>query len=336
MLIMMESFIPLGRLLGRLLDDHPQTIWAYSVNIAGSLVGTWLFVLLSVWYQPPVIWLSVVGIFLLPFLGRDRLVRHINLLLIIGTIILAAFAGREPGSMAVVWSPYQKLALYGGKPHELPVDDLYIKVNNCSFQYLADLNKSQPSLDPNRFPPEMQGLSQYDIPLLLHPNPQSFLVVGAGAGNDAAGGLRHGVKEITAVEIDPAIIAMGRTYHPENPYVSPAVKVINDDARSFFATSKDKYDVISFGLLDAHTTTALTNARLDHYVYTQESIARAKSLLADGGIITLNFAAKKLFIADRLARVLREVFQEEPFCFIIPGSNYGWGGGCLSPAIWPP
>lgn len=54
MVLLLDIFVPLGRLLGRLLDDHPRTIWAYSVNIAGSLLGTWLFVLLSVWYQPPV------------------------------------------------------------------------------------------------------------------------------------------------------------------------------------------------------------------------------------------------------------------------------------------
>ena len=96
--------------------------------------------------------------------------------------------------------------------------------------------------------------------MLLHPNPQSYLIVGAGAGNDAAGGLRHGVKHITAVEIDPAIIELGRALHPENPYTSPDVELVNDDARSYFATSNKKFDVIAFGLLDSHTTTAMSAA----------------------------------------------------------------------------
>src|SRR5206468_3331214 len=99
---------------------------------------------------------------------------------------------------------------------------------------------------------------------------------GSGTGNDIAGALRHSVKQVTAVEIDPAIIDLGRIYHPEQPYQSPAVKIVNDDARSFFARSDERYDVISFGLLDSHTTTAMTNARLDHYVYTEESLQRAK------------------------------------------------------------
>ena len=93
------------------------------------------------------------------------------------------------------------------------------------------------------------------------PGAKTALLVGAGSGNDAAGALRHGVR-VTAVEIDPVIIALGRRYHPERPYESRAVSVIVDDARSFFARTQESYDVISFGLLDSHTTTTMTNTRL--------------------------------------------------------------------------
>ena len=40
--------------------------------------------------------------------------------------------------------------------------------------------------------------------------------------------------------------------------------------------------MIAFGLLDSHTTTAMTNARLDHYVYTVESITHARTLAEPG------------------------------------------------------
>jgi protein-L-isoaspartate O-methyltransferase len=89
--------------------------------------------------------------------------------------------------------------------------------------------------------------SKYDIQLLLHPNPKKILIVGSGTGNDVAGAIRHKVQKITAVEIDPAIISMGRRFHPQKPYDSPAVRIINDDARSFFSTSDERFDVISFG-----------------------------------------------------------------------------------------
>ena len=119
---------------------------------------------------------------------------------------------------------------------------------------------------------------------------------------------------------------MGRRYHPERPYDSPRVRLVNDDARSFFMTCRERFDVISFGLLDSHTTTAMTNARLDHYVYTRESFELARSLLAKDGIMVLSFEAQKPFIIDRMARTLREVFGEEPICFRVPVSQYGWGG----------
>lgn len=326
MVLILEVFIPIGRILGRLMDDHPHTIWAYSVNVAGSLVGVWLFVLLSFFYQPPVSWFLLFGglsLFFLPKLGRERLA---NLVILAGIVLLGWFAGQEWGALEVIWSPYQKLVVNESVPGEGQVGKYLVTVNNTGYQVMLDLRLPHLSADPQRFPPEMKGYSQYDIPLLLHPHPQKVLIVGAGSGNDASGGLRHGVSKIQAVEIDPAIIRLGQRYHPESPYSSDAVKLINDDARSFFATATEKYDVISFGLLDSHTTTAMTNARLDHYVYTRESITRAKSLLGEGGIMVLSFEAQKPFIADRMARVLRDVFGAEPITFRVPQTHYGWGG----------
>jgi spermidine synthase len=340
MILVVDTFVPIGRLLGRLMDDHPKTILAYSVNVAGSLLGTWLFVLVSFLYQPPFTWfviLAVLAFFFLNRIGRDW---RMNLGLLLGVVVLSWFAGLEPDSLDVIWSPYQKLAVSAFNHRELPGDDglvtvtnvrlpgdnYVVTVNNVGYQSMSDLNEVQTASHPEVYPPEMRGLSQYDIPLLLHQNPQTYLIVGAGAGNDAAGGVRHGVGEITAVEIDPAIISLGQRYHPEGPYSSPAVQLVNDDARSFFANTSKRFDVIAFGLLDSHTTTAMTNARLDHYVYTRESIAQARSLLAPGGIMVLSFEAQKPYIADRMASVLKDVFGEAPIVFRMPPTTYGWGG----------
>jgi hypothetical protein len=289
------------------------------------------------------------------FINKSRRGWQFHLVLLAGVVVLSWFAGKTPGSLETVWSPYQKLVLKDTRMAEPaflqmgrhlfnlvfsralreepePLDqsltwgDYVLTANNSGHQGLLNLGVNHTRSQPQLFPPELNGFSQYDLPLLVHPHPGSLLIVGAGTGNDAAGGLRHRVQRITAVEIDPAIIALGRKYHPEKPYDSPKVQLINDDARSFFATSQEKFDVISFSLLDSHTTTAMTNARLDHYVYTKESIAQAKSLLADGGLIVLSFEAQKPFIADRMAGVLREVFGAEPLAFVVPKSSYGWGG----------
>jgi hypothetical protein len=67
-------------------------------------------------------------------------------------------------------------------------------------------------------------------------------------GNDVAAARRHGASQVDAVEIDPEVIGLGRALHPEHPYSSPRVRVINDDARSFFAPADGQYDMIVFGL----------------------------------------------------------------------------------------
>jgi spermidine synthase len=318
-----DMFVPIGRLLGRVIHKHPNTILAYSVNVAGSLAGVWLFVIVSRLYQPPVVWVAILALLTIPFLYNTGRRRWMNLLLLVAAVALAIPAGSTPGSREIIWSPYQKLGVFDGENGQ-PKGDYVLTVNNMFFQSIVDLSKASSS-DPAHYPEELNGLTQYDIPLMLHPHPQKFLIVGAGTGNDAAAGLRHGVEQITAVEIDPAIISLGHRYHPEHPYESGKVRVVNDDARSFFSRTHEKYDVISFSALDSHTTTAMTNARLDHYVYTKESIARAKELLADGGVLVLSFAPQRTFIADRMATVLRDVFRREPIVFGMPHTNY-WSG----------
>jgi hypothetical protein len=194
-----------------------------------------------------------------------------------------------------------------------------VLVNNAAYQFIGDFSATDSraleraaksdGTDRTRYP------STYEIPALLHPDPGNVLVVGAGSGNGVVGMLRSGAGHVTAVDIDPEILSMGRRLHPDRPYDSDQVDAVNTDARSFFARTKGTYDVITFGYLDAHTTTALTNAGLDNYVYTEESLAHVKDLLNEGGIVTLAFAPTHRFILDRLAVELRDVFGEEPLVF---------------------
>jgi SAM-dependent methyltransferase len=325
LILIVDIFVPLGRTLGRLMNINQNPIWAYSVNILGSIFGTWAFVLFSYLYQPPFVWfLITAALFACLIIIWSNRGRRIPLVLLGLIIVLSWFVSRVPGAVDVIWSPYQKLEVWKSEPNWL--GDFQIHVNNSGYQVITDLSEARVLSEPGKFSPQLNGMSQYDIPLLFHPNPKSILVVGAGSGNDAAGALRHNVQSVTAVEIDPAIISIGKEFHPEHPYLSPKVRMVNDDARSFFATTTERYDVISFGLLDSHTTTSMTNARLDHYVYTRESLIQAKSKLKNGGILTLTFEIQKPFIADRILIALEEIFNQPPLIFRIPYGSYGFGG----------
>ena len=338
MMLLWRTFVPLGRLLGRLLDDHPRPIKAYSVNVAGSLVGIWLFVLLSSRYLPPAAWCAVAACLALPFIDRRRLTEPLLLAGIVAVAVVGAYlpavqhAATEQGAVATeietVWSPYQKLTL---EEHQIPTGGKTyvrhtVKVNNANFLWLFDFRPETVERFPEWLAPEHRGVGYYDVPSLIQPKAKKMLVVGAGGGNDIAGGLRGGANEIVAVEIDPAIIAIGREFHPERPYQDTRVHIVNDDARAYFANSTEHFDLIVFGLLDSHTTTAMTNARLDHYVYTRESLVQAKKLLDDGGIMILSFEATRDYIADRMHTLVRDTFGQEPISFRMPADTYGPGG----------
>lgn len=346
-------FVPVGRLLGRLLDEHPRPLVAYSVNVAGSLVGIWLFVACSALGLPPVGWFAVFAVGSLFLLHGPLRAKLIDTALLAALVGLGVLAGDEPGWNETHWSPYQKLSVWsvdGPRPRTVWVQlhgarapgqqgngSYLITVNNVGYQSIIDLSAERVAADPEKFKPkpdasgrvgaDQHGFSRYDVPLKLHPSPKSVLLVGAGSGNDAAGALRNGAESVTAVEIDPVIIELGRRLHPEKPYSDPRVRVVNDDARSFFATTDQKFDVIAFGLLDSHTSgSAMVNTRLDHYVYTRESLEHAKSLLKPGGVMVLSFDAYKQHIGDRMNTALTEVFHEAPIVFHIPYNAFGWEG----------
>jgi len=74
--------------------------------------------------------------------------------------------------------------------------------------------------------------------------------------------------------------------------------------------------VVWFAWLDAHTqASSYNNLRLDHYVYTEESMQEAKRLLADDGVLFVNFNVIRPWIGDRLFVLLRRVFGHDPLMY---------------------
>jgi SAM-dependent methyltransferase len=327
-ILVVEPFVPIGRLLGRLLDEDPRPILAYSVNVIGSLAGIWLFVALSRLSQPPTTWFVLLALLTLPFLLYRKTFDWLSLALLVCLPPLVFLSQRTDDVIKTVWSPYQKLELVEFGPAGVPLVPTVryqLFVNNSGYQLILDLRSSGEGARTAGPVPGVT-LSTYDVPALLHPDPDQVLVVGSGTGNDVAGLLRNGAQHVTAVDIDPVILEFGREYHPEKPYDSERVETVNADARSFFARTDRRYDVIAFGFLDSHVSTSLTNARLDHYVYTEESFTHVRDLLNEGGIVTVTFFPLRPFILDRIAVQLRDVFGEEPLVFSFPLDAHGSQG----------
>lgn len=313
------AMIPLGRWVGYCFDNSKNVINAYTVNLAGSLAGTWLLLLLSVMSLPPSAWLGLC--FALVLLATPRSGPNWAK----GALLLVPFAVMVQGGLKTeaIWSPYQKLAVE--KKNDAP--EYMVTVNNVGYMTMASTQK-----DFLRKNPEIAKAyrdSVYDSPFRFVPRGAKVLIVGAGAGNDASAALRNGASQVDAVEIDPVIHRIGKKLHPDKPYDSKKVNVIINDARNFFRRSKEKYDAVIFGLLDSHTeVSGYTNMRVDNYVYTKESFQQARALLKPDGVMIVKFEVREpwTWIGRRFYATLTEVFGKEPVTYHIAGKGNMWSG----------
>jgi len=308
--LLVLGMIPLGQWIGACLDEAPDTLRAYSVNLAGSMLGTWLLPLLAFLWTPPSVWLAVaVALLVLAAPVSRRALAAALVICAVSLLVPRLWETRE-----TYWSPYQKLDLQSAG------DGTYqLNVNNVGYMSIANLTPELLARDPEMraFYPE----SGYDSPFRFAARVGRVLVVGSGAGNDVAAALRSNAEHVDAVEIDPLIYALGRRLHPERPYDSPRVDVIVNDARNFFLDTDERYDVIVFGLLDSHTQfSGYTNMRVDNYVYTEESLQRARALLAPGGLLVLKFEVREpwTWLGNRLHAMLERTFGRAPIVYYTP------------------
>ena len=320
------TFIPIGQATARLMENANDGILGYSINIVGSLVGVLLYTGLCLFYQPPSIWFAVAGVLLVLGFRSTRV--RVAAIAVFGFCALMASLPESNRSVEELmtpglgttggstrWSPYQKLH-WAATTENGETVAYQLMTNDSWYQYVVDLSDRFILSHPKLFdgvPPEWNA---YNMPYHFYRNPPAVLVLGAGMGNDVAAALRNGASRVTAVEIDPMIIQLGQRLHFEHPYSNPRVTIVNDDARSYMQNAKDRFDLITFSLLDSHTTSShYSNIRIDNYVYTREALTAAKNLLKPGGIMVLKFQVGKPFIAGRLKATLTEIFGVDPVQF---------------------
>jgi SAM-dependent methyltransferase len=117
-----------------------------------------------------------------------------------------------------------------------------------------------------------------------------------------------GADHVDAIEIDPAIAFLGKKYHPERPYDHPRVTLSINDARNFFRTADQQYDLIVYGVLDSHTSLShASSLRVDSYVYTREGIAEAFRLLKPDGVLSISFTLVNDALGFKLSKILRDL-----------------------------
>jgi len=271
------TFIPLGQFVAerlKLFRAAGASLWGYSFDLLGSLIGVLAFAAASFLRSFPIIWFTVLALAGLYLLARSR---HFN----VGVIFLACSLGLVwEFEKAKFYSPYYALSVIANNRG----DGQYILTNGSLHQYASPIALNLPLT--HEYDRDIRF--GYHTPYrLLKQTPRRMLILGAGSGNDIQVALDEGVEQIDAVEIDPVIQEFGRTVHPCRPYLSPRVRAINTDAREFLNKSSDKYDLIVFGTLDSMTRlSALSGVRLDNFVYTVDCLKAARAhLTPTGGVV---------------------------------------------------
>jgi hypothetical protein len=318
-------FVSLGQQMGDLFARLPP-LTAYAWDLGGSLGGTLCFGFFSLWYFSPVLGLAGVMLLYLCLSPWPRWRWIVPLfLLVLGGMSVA----NDP---ATRWSPYYHIVVRDGLTNaavNAPPPDLLTMRDPPVYGISVnrDFYHADASLDLSRYTPGSPGAQyveqqcqQYGMPYALGAHHERVLVVGAGGGADVQAALAAGAREVEAVEIDPVIVALSRRYNADAPYRDPRVQVRVDDARSFFSKATGKYDLVVFGYLDSQALfSAMSNLRLDGFVYTVESIRAAYGRLNEHGTLTLSFGIMRPWMTLKLYRMVAEATGRPPLLYFTPG-----------------
>ncbi|MCP4105321.1 MAG: hypothetical protein GY749_07280 [Desulfobacteraceae bacterium] len=296
------TFIPLGQILADRLNTFQKIsspLWGYSWNLLGSLLGVIAFSFIGFWGLFPFIWFSVLltgGLCF--FLPEKKLIVYLFSVVIILVMVIQTEKARH-------YSPYYAIST----EHRTDKSGFIVMTNGSLHQHALPLQNSD-DIGSEWINKAREG---YHFPYRqLKSIPKRVLILGSGTGNDVAVLLDEGVEHIDAVEIDPIILSLGKK-HPNHPYNSEKVRIINTDARNYLNETSETYDLVVFGTLDSMTKlSALSNVRLDNFVYTLECIQAARSHLVSGGGIVLYFMAATRYIDDRLFGMLAATFNDLP------------------------
>ncbi len=177
------------------------------------------------------------------------------------------------------------------------------------------------------------GLHLYTVPdrlsaeeavhfaLLEHEAPGDVLLIGGGVGGLLEEILKHPVRKVDYVELDPLIIDMARKHLGAEESAAldrPEVRVINEDGRFFVKRARRKYDCVIISLGDPYT------AQLNRF-YTVDFFRELRRILNDKAVVSFALTSSEHYISEELGDYLRSIFlsarEAFPEVLIIPGDT---------------
>jgi hypothetical protein len=136
---------------------------------------------------------------------------------------------------------------------------------------------------------------QYDLVNLAYrlPSIHKAAVIGVGGGRDIMSAHLFGVSDITGVELNPIFINL-LTYDPfyknfSNLMALPNLKLHVDDARSWFASTKERFDLVQMSMIDTWAATGAGAFSLsENGLYTLEGWRAFLKTINEDGVFTVS------------------------------------------------
>ena len=156
------------------------------------------------------------------------------------------------------------------------------------------------------------------FPMLQHPSPEKVLLIGGGVGGVLDEILKHPVREVYYIELDPLTIDLARKYSPIAPALldDPRVRVIHVDGRLFVKRTEDSFDVIIVNL------PAPSTLQLNRF-YTLEFFKEIHKILNEDGVFSIGLSSSLGHVPEEMRdrnkciyETIREVF---PSYLVVPG-----------------
>jgi predicted membrane-bound spermidine synthase len=154
---------------------------------------------------------------------------------------------------------------------------------------------------PDEFTMALSGL----LPLAYNPRIETAAIIGFGSGITTATVLGSpNVKRVDTIEIEPEMVKGARIFgaHSEAAYSDARSHIIIDDAKSYFARSRQKYDLIMSEPSNPWVSGVAS-------LFTVEFYAHAKRQLSDGGLF-VQWLQIYEFSDDLFVAILRALDRE--------------------------
>src|SRR4030095_12952004 len=127
------------------------------------------------------------------------------------------------------------------------------------------------------------------LPFRLTPNAET-MIIGPGGGPDVVAALASGSKKVTAVEMNPLMLKVGRHYGAlaRNLYDRSDVETVLSEGRNFISRTDRKFDIILLGFVDSWASVASGGLSLsENYLYTAEAFQAYYDHLTDNGMLVI-------------------------------------------------